>query len=114
MPDAGIGQRPLAVTSLERLSTLPDIRTVAESGYPGFESGSWNGIAVRAGTPETIVRRLHKEIVTVLTESQQVRANIESSGSKVVANTPAQFGDYVRGEIAKWRRVVATAGIKID
>lgn len=106
--------RALAVTSLERSSALPDVRTVAESGYPGFESGSWNGIAVRTGTPETIVRRLHKEIAAVLTESQQVRANIEASGSKVVANTPEQFGDYVRGEIAKWRRVVATAGIKID
>jgi tripartite-type tricarboxylate transporter receptor subunit TctC len=106
--------RALAVTSLERSSVLPDTSTVAESGYPGFESGSWNGIAVRAGTPETIVRRLHKEIATVLTESQQVRANIESSGSKVVANTPEQFGDYVRGEIVKWRRVVATAAIKID
>ena len=106
--------RALAVTSLERSTALPDTRTVAESGYPGFESGSWNGIAVRAGTPETIVRRLHKEIATVLTESQQVRTNIESSGSKVVANTPEQFADYVRGEILKWRRVVATAAIKID
>ena len=106
--------RALAVTSLERSSVLPDTRTVAESGYPGFESGSWNGIAVRAGTPEAIVRRLHKEIATVLTESQQVRANIESSGSKVVANTPEQFGDFVRGEIVKWRRVVATAAIKIN
>ncbi len=106
--------RALAVTSLERSSALPDTRTVAESGYPGFESGSWNGIAVRAGTPESIVRRLHKEIATVLTESLQVRASIESSGSKVVANTPEQFGEFVRGEIAKWRRVVATAAIKID
>jgi tripartite-type tricarboxylate transporter receptor subunit TctC len=106
--------RALAVTSLERCSALPDTRTVAESGYPGFESGSWNGIAVRAGTPEAIVRRLHKEIATLLTENQQVRANIESSGSKVVANTPEQFGDYVRGETAKWWRVVATAGIRID
>ena len=106
--------RALAVTSLERSTALPDTRTVAESGYPGFESGSWNGIAVRAGTPETIVRRLHKEIATVLTESQQVRVNIESSGSKVVANTPEQFAEYVRGEILKWRRVVAMAAIKID
>ena len=58
--------RALAVTSLERSTALPDTRTVAESGYPGFESGSWNGIAVRAGTPEAIVRRLHKEIATLL------------------------------------------------
>ena len=115
MPHVKAGRlRALAVTSLERSSALPDVRTVAESGYPGFDSGSWNGIAVRAGTPETIVRRLHKEITTILTESQQLRANIESSGAKVVANTPEQFSEYVRGEIAKWRRVIATAGIKID
>jgi tripartite-type tricarboxylate transporter receptor subunit TctC len=106
--------RALAVTSLERSSALPEVRTVAESGYPGFESASWNGIAVRAGTPETIVRRLHKEIATILTENEQVRASIEASGSRVVASTPEQFADYVRGEIAKWRRVVAAAGIKVD
>ncbi|HKA41127.1 MAG TPA: tripartite tricarboxylate transporter substrate binding protein [Burkholderiales bacterium] len=106
--------RALAVTSLERSSALPDVKTVAESGYPGFESGSWNGIAVRVGTPEAVVRRLHKEIAAALTESQQVRANIESSGSKIVASTPEQFADYVRSEIAKWRRVVSTAGIKIE
>lgn len=115
MPHVKAGRlRALAVTSLERSSALPDTRTVAESGYPGFESGSWNGIAVRAGTPDTIVRRLHKEIATVLTGNRQVRASIESSGARVVANTPEQFGDYVRGEIAKWRRVVATAAIKIE
>jgi tripartite-type tricarboxylate transporter receptor subunit TctC len=106
--------RALAVTSPERSSVLPETRTVAESGYPAFESGSWNGIAVRAGTPESIVRRLNREIVAVLAEGQQVRANVESGGSKVVANTPEQFGDYVRGEIAKWRRVIATAAIKVD
>ena len=106
--------RALAVTSLERSTALPDTRTVAESGYPGFESGSWNGIAVRAGTPEAIVRRLHKEIAALLTRSQDVRGYIESSGSKVVANTPDEFAAYVRTEIEKWRRVIATAGIKID
>jgi tripartite-type tricarboxylate transporter receptor subunit TctC len=106
--------RALAVTSRERLSALPDTRTVAESGYPGFESGSWNGIAVRAGTPDAMVRRLHREITAVLTESRQVRASVEAGGARVVASTPEQFGDYVRGEIAKWRRVVATAGIRIE
>ena len=106
--------RALAVTSLDRMSALPDTRTVAESGYPGFESGSWNGIAMRGGTPDAMVRRLHKEIAAVLTENRQARASIEASGARVVANTPEQFGDYVRGEIAKWRRVVATAAIKIE
>ena len=106
--------RGLAVTSLERSTALPEVRTVAESGYPGFESGSWNGIAVRAGTPESMVRRFHKEIAAILTGNQQVRDNIESSGARIVASTPEQYGDYIRGEIAKWRRVVTTAGIKID
>jgi tripartite-type tricarboxylate transporter receptor subunit TctC len=106
--------RALAVTSLERSTALPDTRTVAESGYPGFEAGSWNGIGVRTGTPEAIVRRLHKEIVAVLTRSSDVRGNIEASGSKVVANTPEEFGAYVQSEINKWRRVIATAKIKID
>ena len=106
--------RGLAVTSLERSTALPEVRTVAESGYPGFESGSWNGIAVRAGTPDAIVRRLHKEIAGVLAESQSVRSNIEQSGSRLVGSTPEQFTDYIRSEIAKWRRVVATAGIKVD
>lgn len=106
--------RALAVTSLERSSALPETRTVAESGYPGFESGSWNGIAVRAGTPEAIVRRLHQEITAILTRNQDVRGNIEASGSKVVANTPDEFAAYVRVEIEKWRRVVADAAIRID
>jgi|RhiMethySRZTD1v2_1073278.scaffolds.fasta_scaffold20527_5 tripartite-type tricarboxylate transporter receptor subunit TctC len=106
--------RALAVTSLERATSLPDVRTVAEQGYPGWESGSWNGIAVRAGTPEAIVRRLHKEVATILTENQQVRGTIESAGSRIVASTPEQYAEYIRGEIAKWRKVVATAGIKTE
>lgn len=104
--------RGLAVTSLERSSALPDVRTVAEAGYPGFESVSWNGIVVRAGTPEAIVRRLHKEITAILAQSPQLRETIESSGAKVVGNTPEQFDEFIRREIAKWRKVVATAGIK--
>jgi tripartite-type tricarboxylate transporter receptor subunit TctC len=106
--------RALAVTSLERSPALPDTRTVAESGYPGFQSGSWNGIAVRTGTPEPIVRRLHKEIAAVLTRSQDVRGNIESSGATIVASTPEEFGVFVRGEIDKWRRVISDAAIRID
>lgn len=106
--------RALAVTSSARTVALPETPTVAESGYPGFESGTWNGIAVRSGTPEAIVRRLHKDIAAVLAESQQVRGNIEASGARVVGNTPEEFGAYVRGEIAKWRSVIAKAGIRID
>jgi len=106
--------RALAVTSLERSSALPDTRTVAESGYSGFESGTWNGIAVRTGTPEAIVRRLQSEIVSILTGNADVRSNIEASGGKVVANTPDEFAAYVRHESDKWRGVISKAAIKID
>ena len=106
--------RGIAVTSLERSAVVPEVKTVAEQGYPGWESGSWNGFAVRAGTPDAIVRRLHKEIAAILTGNQQVRDSIEASGSRIVASTPEQYVEYIRGEIAKWRKVVATAGIKID
>jgi tripartite-type tricarboxylate transporter receptor subunit TctC len=106
--------RALAVTSLERSSALPGTRTVAESGYPGFESASWHGIAVRTGTPDAVIRRLHKEIAGALTRSPELRANIESSGSRIVAGTPEEFAEYIRAEIGKWKRVIATAAIKID
>ena len=106
--------RAIAVTSSERSKALPDTRTVAESGYPGFESSSWHGIAVRAGTPEAIVRRLSKELATILARSQEVRGPIEASGAKIVGGTPEEFAAYVRQEIAKWKQVVAAAGIKID
>jgi tripartite-type tricarboxylate transporter receptor subunit TctC len=106
--------RGLAVTSLERSTVVPDVKTVAEQGYPGWESGSWNGIAVRAGTPDAVVRRFHKEIAAILTGNQQVRDVIQAAGSRIVASTPEQYSDYIRGEIAKWRKVVATAGIKVE
>ena len=60
------------------------------------------------------MRRLHKEIATVLAENQQLRGIIESSGAKVVGNTPDEFAAYVRGEVTKWRSVIAKAGIKIE
>ncbi|HYC48062.1 MAG TPA: tripartite tricarboxylate transporter substrate binding protein [Burkholderiales bacterium] len=106
--------RAIAVTSSERTSALPETKTVAESGYPGFESSSWHGIAARAGTPEGVVARLHKEIAAILARSQDVRGTIEASGARIVGNTPEEFAAYVRQEIAKWKKVVATAGIRIN
>ncbi len=106
--------RAIAVTSLERSMALPDTRTVAESGYPGFESSSWNGIAVRTGTPEPIVRRLSKEIMAILSRSPDVRGPIEASGATVGGGTPEEFAAHVRQEIAKWKKVIATSGVKIE
>jgi tripartite-type tricarboxylate transporter receptor subunit TctC len=106
--------RALAVTSAERSSALPDVQTVAELGHPGFESSSWHGIAVRSGTPEAIVRRLHKELALILARSAEVRGPLEASGARIVGGTPEEFAAYVREEIAKWKKVIVTAGIKIE
>jgi tripartite-type tricarboxylate transporter receptor subunit TctC len=106
--------RAIAVTSLERTTALPETMTVAESGYPGFESSSWNGIAVRTGTPEPIVRRLSKELAGILARSQDVRGPIEASGARVVGGTPEDFAAFVRQEIAKWKQVIATSGVKME
>ncbi len=104
--------RALAVTSAARFPPLPDVPTVAESGYPGFEAESWHAVVVRTGTPDEIVRKLNGEIVRILKESAEVRANFESAGGAIVAATPEEFGAYLRREMAKWRKVIKAAGLK--
>ena len=106
--------RALAVTSSERSSALPDTRTVAEQGYPGFESSSWHGVAVRTGTPDAAVARLAKELAAVVNRSPDLRNIIESSGARIVGGTPEDFAAYIRQEIAKWKKVITTAGIEIQ
>ena len=69
---------------------------------------------MRTGTPEPIVRRLSKEIAAILARSPDVRGPIEASGAKVVGGTPEEFAAYVRQEIAKWKKVIATSGVKIE
>ncbi len=105
--------RALAVTSATRARELPAVPTVAESGYPGFQSSSWQGIAVRAGTPAPIVRRLNEEIVRILNQPE-VRTSLENQGNTVVASTPEQFEKFIGTEIAKWKRVIEDAKIRID
>ena len=104
--------RALAVTSAARFPPLPDVPTVAESGYPGFDAESWHAVVVRAGTPADIVRKLNVEIVRILKENADVRENFESAGGAIAASTPEEFGDYLRREIAKWKKVIKTAGLK--
>ena len=105
--------RALAVTSATPARELPNVHTVAESGYPGFESSSWQGITVRAGTPAPIVRRLNEEIVRILNQPE-VRASLEKLGNTVVASTSEQFEKFIAAEIVKWTRVIEDARIQID
>ena len=104
--------RALAVTSPARFAPLPDVPTVAEQGYPGFEAESWHAVVVRAGTPREIVLRLNSEIVRILRDNPEIRTALENAGGTIVGSTPEQFGDYHRNEMTKWRKVMTAAGIK--
>ncbi|MDB5925216.1 MAG: hypothetical protein JWN13_4152 [Betaproteobacteria bacterium] len=105
--------RTLAVTSAQRVPVLPDIPTVAESGYPGFETTTWYGILVPKGTPQPIVARLSTEIVKVL-ESADVRERMAANGGATIKPGPAAFDAQLKSELTKWSRVIREANVKIE
>jgi tripartite-type tricarboxylate transporter receptor subunit TctC len=105
--------RTLAITSAQRVPALPDIPTVAESGYPGFETTTWYGILVPKGTPHGIVARLSTEIVKVL-ESADVRERMAANGGATIRPGPAAFDAQLKSELTKWSRVIKEAGVKIE
>ena len=103
---------PLAITSATRNPLFPDLPTVAESGFPGFEATAWAGLSVPRGTPPAVVERLHAAAVKAV--NGPMRARQEAMGAVVVGSSPAQFQDFVRAETDKWTRVIRAAGIKPD
>ena len=105
--------RALAVTSAKRFPLLPDLPTIAESGYPGFEALAWNGVLVPAATPRPIVQRLNAEINAILKEPDVVQ-KMHASGFDLVGGTPEDFGALIKGESEKWAPVIRKAGVKID
>jgi tripartite-type tricarboxylate transporter receptor subunit TctC len=102
--------RPLAVTTERRLPYLPDVPTVAELGYPGYEISSWQGVFAPAGTRQEIVAKINGELVRMVNESE-VRVRISREGADPVGSTPDQFAARVRSEIAKWSKVSKDAGL---
>jgi len=114
MPQMKAGTiRTLAVTSAQRVPAVPDIPTVAESGYPKFETATWYGILVPKGTPQPIVARLATEITKVL-ESADIRERMAANGGATVKPGPAAFDALIRSELVKWGRVIKEAGVKIE
>jgi tripartite-type tricarboxylate transporter receptor subunit TctC len=102
--------RGVAVCGATRLPEIPDLPTVAESGVPGYEAYSWNGISVPAGVPAHIVAKLNKDIVEAL-RSKEVKAVLETDGAEVVGGTPEEFDRLIRSEIKKWGEVLRMAGV---
>jgi tripartite-type tricarboxylate transporter receptor subunit TctC len=103
----------LAVTGAQRSPLLPEIPTVAGSGLPGYEVVQWYGLLAPAGTPPHIVGRLHDAVVAVM-RSAEIEQAVAQQGAEVITSTPAAFGAYIAGEIAKWTKLVKETGIKIE
>lgn len=114
MPHVKSGRlRALAVTGPARMAPLPDVPTIAESGFAGFQVGDWQGVVVPAGTPPEIVARLNAEFRKIL-DLPDIRERLGATAMEPVGGTPEQFGELIRSEIEKWARVVKEAGIKAD
>lgn len=112
MPHIKAGRlRPLAVTGARRSPAVPDVPTIAESGFPKFEATAWYGVLAPAGTPPAIVNRLHDETVRAL-KLPDVKERLEYVGFEIVGSTPAAFGEFIKTEIKKWASVVKASGAK--
>jgi tripartite-type tricarboxylate transporter receptor subunit TctC len=103
--------RGLAVTSAQRSPALPDVPTVAESGFPGFEANGWLAIFVPNGTPPAVIAKLNTEIGKVM-QSAEMKKQLLAQGVEARSSTPEQLGAMVKSETAKWGKIIADAGIK--
>jgi tripartite-type tricarboxylate transporter receptor subunit TctC len=105
--------RPLAVTSRARLPAFPDVPTMSESGFPGFEASAWFGAGFPAGTSPEIVAKMSQEIAKALA-TPEVKEKLESAGVTPVASTPADFAALISADITRWQKVINDAGIKAE
>jgi tripartite-type tricarboxylate transporter receptor subunit TctC len=112
MPHVRAGKlRALAVTTPRRSSMAPDIPTVAESGVPGYDATTWYGLVAPAGAPKEIIARLHGAAVSTLADPA-VKERFAATDLEPHSSTPEEFAAYIKSEIAKWGKVIRTAGIK--
>jgi tripartite-type tricarboxylate transporter receptor subunit TctC len=105
--------RALAVTTARRFPLLPDLPTIAESGYPGFEALAWNGVMVPAGTPKPVIARLNAEMNAILRQPDVVE-KMRASGFDLIGGTPEDFGNLIRRETETWTPVIRKLGLKVD
>jgi tripartite-type tricarboxylate transporter receptor subunit TctC len=104
--------RALAITSIKRSALAPELPTMAESGFPGFEAVPWFGVFAPSGTPKDVLDKLHGETVKTLA-MPEVRKKFDELGLEPVGNTPADFAAVIRKETPEWARVIKDAGIKL-
>ncbi|HKU69592.1 MAG TPA: tripartite tricarboxylate transporter substrate binding protein [Burkholderiales bacterium] len=114
MPFVRAGRlRAIAVTSAQRSKIVPDVPTIAESGLPGFEQSAWHGLLAPAGTPLAIVGKLSDEVIRLL-KMPDVVERLAAQGVDVVASPPVEFAAFIKQDVAKYAKLVKTAGIRVD
>jgi len=112
LPHAKSGRvRALAVGSLKRSPALPEVPTVAESGFPGFDASLWLAIMAPAGTPAPVIERLQREIVALI-GNEEMRAALDKAGAEAQASTPAELAAMIKDGVGKYAKIVKMAGIK--
>lgn len=104
---------PVAVTSAKRSRALPDLPTIAESGVPRYEASTWYGLLAPARTPGAAIARLHDGVVAILARPA-LREKLAGQGFEPVGDSPEEFADYIKSEIAKWSKVIRDAGIRAE
>ena len=105
--------RGLAVTSLERVAVIPELPTLAESGFPGFEAVSWFGLLAPAGTPAPIIAKLHGDIAKIAAQAD-MQERLAQLGLDAAVNSPDEFAAVIKADIAKWAKVIKDANIKLS
>lgn len=105
--------RAIAVTSLKRSAAVPEVPTIAESGYPGFEATNWYGLLAPARTPARIVQSLHAATIKALGEPE-LRRKLADLGLEIIGNSPEEFAAAIRSEIPKWSKLIRESGIRVE
>jgi tripartite-type tricarboxylate transporter receptor subunit TctC len=105
--------RTLAVTGNKRIGALPDVPTVAEAGLPDLEFGSWNGLHVPAGTPKPVIDKLNGAVAKARNLAD-VQTRMRDVGLEPEGGTPAEFGEFVKRDVARWSRIVKETGVKVE
>jgi tripartite-type tricarboxylate transporter receptor subunit TctC len=105
--------RAIAVTSAKRVDDLPQVPTIAESGYPGFEAVTWFGILGPANLPKEMLSKLNTDINKAL-KDPELKKKLSDQGADIAGSTPEQFAKLIRDDIARWGRIVKESGAKVD
>jgi tripartite-type tricarboxylate transporter receptor subunit TctC len=114
MPHVKAGKlRVIAAGTPQRLALLPDVATVAEQGYPGFETSQWYGLNAPAKTPDAVIKRLAQEAARAV-KAAAVVERFKADDAESVGSTPQEYGDFIAREQARWKDVIQKAGVKAD